>query len=170
MRRFVFISFLVFAQTSHADVYRCTMPNGTTAFSDAPCSATAKPIVVKPAAGVATAHGADASTSENSVVAPSTSEGIVAKASRAGRRSGIQNEIDFKTRHIESLRRELNDELDALRAKKAMANNNLAGATWEQSISEEMNAVVSRYDARIRSLEAEVSRLQLELDRIDRAD
>lgn len=88
------------------------------------------------------------------------------RADLAGRRRGLDNEIDFKERHIASLRSEMNAELDVLRSKKAMANNNLAGATWEQSISAEMSAVVSRYDARIRSLEGEVARLQAGRDRI----
>ena len=38
-------------------------------------------------------------------------------------------------------------EMDALRAQKARANNNLAGATWEQSLSTEMQAVAARYKA-----------------------
>lgn len=50
--------------------------------------------------------------------------------------------------------------LAALRAKKAQANNNLAGAVWENSISEEMSAVVARYDVRIRGLREEIRRLE----------
>ena len=58
-------------------------------------------------------------------------------------------------------------EMDALRAQKARANNNLAGATWEQSLSTEMQAVASRYkvmnDAdqeQIKALRAKVASLQ----------
>ena len=40
---------------------------------------------------------------------------------------------------------QMSREMDALRAQKARANNNLAGATWEQSLSTEMQAVASRY-------------------------
>ncbi len=36
-------------------------------------------------------------------------------------------------------------ELAALQNKKAYARNNLAGATWEQSISSEMQAVTQKY-------------------------
>lgn len=38
-------------------------------------------------------------------------------------------------------------EMAGLRSKKASANNNLAGATWEQSISVEMQAVAQKYRA-----------------------
>lgn len=58
-------------------------------------------------------------------------------------------------------------EMDALRAQKARASNNLAGATWEQSLSTEMQAVASRYkvmnDAdqeQIKALRAKVAGLQ----------
>lgn len=54
----------------------------------------------------------------------------------------------------------MSGELAALRAKKAQANNNLAGAVWENSISEEMSAVVARYDVRIRGLREEIRRLE----------
>lgn len=54
----------------------------------------------------------------------------------------------------------MNAELAALRAKKAQANNNLAGAVWENSISEEMTTVVGRYDLRIRAIQGEIERLQ----------
>lgn len=37
----------------------------------------------------------------------------------------------------------------ALRAKKERARNNLAGATWEQSISDEMQAVAAAHNTRV---------------------
>jgi hypothetical protein len=39
-----------------------------------------------------------------------------------------------------------------LQGKKTLANNNLAGATWEQSISTEMAALAARCDSRSREL------------------
>lgn len=53
-------------------------------------------------------------------------------------------------------------------AKKAQANNNLAGAVWENSISEEMTAVVGRYDVRIRAIQGEIERLKGERERLAR--
>jgi len=82
------------------------------------------------------------------------------------RRRQLTNEIEFKERHIESVRNEMNAELEFLRAKKSRASNNLAGATWEQSISYEMSAVVSTYDMRISRLRDDVARLHAERDRL----
>ena len=50
----------------------------------------------------------------------------------------------------------MNGELSALRQKKSYANNNLAGAQWQTSISEEMSAVTAKYQTMI---DAEKDRL-----------
>jgi len=54
-----------------------------------------------------------------------------------------------------------------LSEKKKYATNNLVGATWEQSISFEMSAVTSKYDALIDSAEAKINRLLKEKVRIE---
>ena len=51
----------------------------------------------------------------------------------------------------------VNKELTDLSEKKKYAANNFAGATWEQSISFEMSAVTSKYDALIDSAEAKIN-------------
>jgi hypothetical protein len=60
----------------------------------------------------------------------------------------------------------MNREVAALRDQKQYANNNLAGATWQQSLSGEMSAVVARYDVRIRGIEAEIERAEAEHARL----
>ena len=56
----------------------------------------------------------------------------------------------------------MNNELAALRSRKQFANNNLAGATYEQSLSSEMQAVAAKYKA---MNDVDVARLQqLRLD------
>lgn len=61
----------------------------------------------------------------------------------------------------------MEQELAALRTKKMQANNNLAGATWEQSISTEMSVVVEKYKVqkeadgeRLKVMSAELRRLK----------
>ena len=49
------------------------------------------------------------------------------------------------------------------RGQKTQANNNLAGATWEQSISAEMQAHATMCDMRSRELIAHRDRLEQEL-------
>ena len=51
-------------------------------------------------------------------------------------------------------------ELERLRAKKALANNNLAGAAYEQSISTEMQAVVAKYNGEIQAAREDLQQLQ----------
>ena len=76
-------------------------------------------------------------------------------------------EIENLERRIANRSEQITREMDALRAQKARASNNLAGATWEQSLSTEMQAVASRYkvmnDAdqeQIKALRAKVAGLQ----------
>jgi hypothetical protein len=66
------------------------------------------------------------------------------------------------TRH----RAQCDKQLAALRAQKALANNNLAGATWEGSISGEMTAVATRCDTRNRELREDVERVLAECKKL----
>lgn len=61
---------------------------------------------------------------------------------------------------------QMEGELAELRRKKGLANNNLAGATWEQSISSEMQAIVQKYKT-MNDIDIERLRvLRVELDRL----
>ena len=75
----------------------------------------------------------------------------------------LEHEIRARRSRIGDEQSAMDREIAALRQQKARANNNLAGATWEKSISEEMNAVVGRYDVRIRTLQDEINRLESDL-------
>ncbi|WP_297533461.1 hypothetical protein [Thalassolituus sp.] len=61
------------------------------------------------------------------------------------RRAQLKRDIKKGERAIDRYQKQMSGELAALRARKARANNNLAGATWEQSISAEMQAVSDKY-------------------------
>ena len=50
---------------------------------------------------------------------------------------------------ITQYQQQMHGELSALRNKKRFANNNLAGAQWETSISNEMQAVTTKYNSLI---------------------
>ena len=53
-------------------------------------------------------------------------------------------------------------EMKALQARKGLANNNLAGATWEGSISGEMTALATTCDTRNRELRQDAAALKSE--------
>jgi uncharacterized small protein (DUF1192 family) len=75
----------------------------------------------------------------------------------------LEYEIQRRRSNIVDEQAAMEREVATLREKKAHVNNNLAGATWEKSISEEMSAVVARYDVRIRTLQDEIDRLDRDL-------
>lgn len=72
--------------------------------------------------------------------------------------SGIPNARRAIDIHLANCRAEQ----EALQAKKSRANNNLAGAQWETSISEEMNAAARSCATRTQLLTSELDALRRE--------
>lgn len=122
-----------------AEVYRC-QDGGTTVFSATPCGPGARAVVVRPASGV----GASAEDGNPSA----TGSALLERADLASRKRILADEIWRKERQIASLQSEHEARQAELREKKSRANNNLAGATWEKSISEEMQSVTADYATR----------------------
>ena len=160
---------LILATSAQAQVYKCKV-DGKVVFADQPCAADAKPIDVRPASGhsapelpplVITTPGAPPP-----INASSNPQAVVARMEHARALRDIDYRIDAEHSRIREAEGHMNAELAALRAKKAQANNNLAGAMWENSISEEMTAVVGRYDVRLRAIQGEIERLQGERERL----
>lgn len=133
-----------------ADVYKCKQ-NGKMVFSDQPCSTTAEKISVKPATGHADA------VSESDAVA--ASKAFVDKTNANVKRSALDADIERAKDRINSLQNNRDRELAALRDKKQRANNNLAGAVWEDSISNEMIAITNSYATRITAEERKLAEL-----------
>lgn len=147
MTRFAFAAAILLATTPAGAVYKCVI-DGRTTYSQRPCADDAQQIDTTPARGRRTAPGQTTSTERVSETAHDL----------AGARHlrNLDFDIDRTERRIDALRQRMSREMDALRAKKAHANNNLAGATWEQSIGTEMQAVASRYTT---DIEAEQRKL-----------
>jgi len=131
------------AAPASAQIYKCPAPNGSTVFSDAPCADGARPITVTPASGHAAAPQESAGQR--------TSDRLSARADEMARTRRIR-ELGYEIRDLEIAMSgdidRMNTELGGLQARKARANNTLAGATWEASISQEMQAVTARYQAK----------------------
>lgn len=66
-------------------------------------------------------------------------------------------------RQIERYQKDMDAELAALRNAKDAAANNLAGATWEQSLSTEMQAVTTKYQTKIKIAQDKIATLREEL-------
>ena len=140
--------------TAQAAVYKCEGPNGKLTFSDQPCQGAPSEEVtvdyVKPSAEQRL-DAAEAAASHQRMAKERDQQ--QAERARQAQIASIQNSID----RLQAAR---DRELAALRLQKRTAANNLAGASYLQSISQEMEAVTQRYAADIRSARAELSRLR----------
>ena len=75
-------------------------------------------------------------------------------------------EINRRENQIASLEKARDQKLAALENKKRYSNNNLAGATWEESISTEMQATNDQYQSKIDSKRRKIERLQDKAERV----
>ncbi len=153
MKQILVLAALCCAFPAIAQIYKCK-DGATTVFSAQPCAPNAQAVDVRPASG-AGRHNPQPETAARPVgdSAGSTAERI--------RRQADSMQLERELKDAQALRdklvRDREDELDALRRKKPMANNNLAGATWLQSISAEMQVVSDNYAERIRDVDARIA-------------
>jgi len=129
---------------SAADIYHCRDANGRNVFSQTPCGRDAVKKVVEGPAELGTF-----------VPAGDAGQRLIDN----NERREIDRKISSQKRYISDLQSDMDRELASLRAKKQRANNNLAGAQWEQSISAEMQAVTERYRSKISVAENQLDRL-----------
>lgn len=153
---------LAFISTSAFAQYKCVV-DGKTSFQDLPCTnGSSTPLNVKygsiqPTPEVKTQHSNN--TVEN-----------LKKSTNSLEKARLIREKQFQIENIQSarynLQNELDAKLDALRAKKLTANNNLAGATWEQSISQEMTTVTDAYKSKFSNLDNQLQTAQQQLSKL----
>ena len=167
---FATLAALLVATSAQAQVYKCKV-DGKIVFADQPCAADAKPIAVRPASG----HSAPSlpavvipGAASQAINSSSNPQAVVARAERERAIRELQFTINARRSQIGEEQAAMDREIASLRQQKTYANNNLAGATWQKSISEEMNAVVGRYDVRIRALQDEIDRLEMDLSTLRR--
>lgn len=78
------------------------------------------------------------------------------------KRLDLESDIQYTKDRIESYQRSMDAELAGLSRQKNRANNNLAGATWENSISSEMQAVTAKWSSKIEIEQSRLARLYQE--------
>ena len=137
------------------EVYRCEI-DGVMSFSQQPCAENAQRLEVN-------------------YIRPSAAD--IARQEERSRRTVETNremaqerqireigyDIESAAGTIRTLQRQRDIEVAQLRRKKDSANNNLAGATWENSITQEMEAVIQRYDSLISQHQADIDRWREDL-------
>lgn len=138
------------AAPAGAQIYKCKGDRGVTVFSEHPCGDDATEVTVEDNnAGIS--------------VAP---EGDFSKVRSDIAKRELERKIRDKKNQIERLELARERELAVLRDRKRYANNNLAGATWEESISTEMTAVVQKYQSNIENRREELRHLRESLTKI----
>lgn len=154
------VAFLGVCGVAQAQVYKCTDAKGRITYQAAPCpqGASAAAVGIRTAPAPAAAGGAP-----EAAPAPDTVETLRRQADTAAkvrRLQAIERQLRSADARIGTLQARMGDEMERLRQAKRRAYNNLAGATLEQSLSTEMQAVASRYDAMIRAEQDMIARLR----------
>ena len=150
---------LTLMTTSALAVNKCVDDAGKVVYQSTPCPTTSKgsEITLQKAAPAPVVSPADAEELKH-----------IQQTAGAMERERKLKEIDREMGSAEGLiadyRQTMNSELSALQQKKQLAQNNLAGATWEQSISAEMSAVTQKYDTLIRNQQTRIEQLRADAD------
>ncbi len=139
------------------NLYRCT-EGGIVRYADRPCGKSAV-LISGPQAGTVVQPLASPPAVEVPASAPRATDPQAARQIQIAQmaRDRRIREVEFELRDAE---RQLDDDLDRLRRRQGSAANNLAGATWIGGISQEMQAVTAKGNARIDSLRRELSDLR----------
>lgn len=146
-------------------INKCTGADGKVVFQDAPCAGRGEVLNVRPASGPAKVAppAADAAPQAATTDAPpSKKEGAFGDSWQ--RRTYLENRgIPDTTGAIHAHKQSCDKKLADLRAQQGSANNNLAGATFLQSLAAEMQATATMCDVRSRELNAELDAMKKEL-------
>ena len=142
-------------------VNKCVNELGQVVYQNAPCPDATKgsELTLQKAPPTTDATPADAGELKRIQQTASAME-------RERRLAEIDREIKRLEDRIVGHRSAMDSEMASLRRKKQFASNNLAGATWEQSISDEMNAVAQKYDALIRNDQNQIDFLRKDAERL----
>ena len=136
---------LTLAMSAAADVYRCEQ-DGQTVFSDSPCGENAENLgdVEAPKPGGSMGSG--------------LSDEFFNERSQERGLKHIDNEIDDLQEQKANMRQAMQQELNQVTRKRRMANNNLAGAVWENSLAKDKQAIQDKWRSRIQEVNEEIAR------------
>jgi hypothetical protein len=154
-----------------AELYKC-VDGGKTTYQGTPCTGPGSTVSVEPATKVSPPPPPPASANKS----PSPEPTPFAKAKEhvlAMELERRQREIEYEVEELESrilrYQADMERELALLRHKKDYAANNLAGATYEQSISGEMQVVADRYRVNIEVARDRMAELRKEAAELRKA-
>lgn len=148
--------------SSAQTIYKCPDASGRLAMQDTPCAG-GSTINVKPASG---ADGPAPASPTQAPVASLERKGLksdVEQMARDRRLRELDFEISQRNSRIGGIQADSERRMALLRYEKSRAKNNLAGATWEQSLSAEMQAIATDTQTKLAALQGEIATLEKEL-------
>lgn len=165
--RLLFIFALLLPLIGCAEVYKC-QKDGKTAFSDKPCAGGAKEttmdIKFSPVTTQQDKDKVEGELTSKDGKQPETAEKKRRNVDKQVKTRLINDDIYRAEARMRQLNIEMEKELAALQQSKKSSNNNLAGATRDNAIANEMQAVTAKYTNKITVEKNEIDRLQKERD------
>jgi hypothetical protein len=154
--------------SASAEVYKCA--DGK--YQADPCDDQSEPLdlsnvgsVVAPSRGYPenlTNETTDARLQDTSV----NSRDKKAEIAQYLRKQKIEREIRNLEKEKKKAFKDRDDKIEQLRTTGKRANNNLAGATWQQSLAQEMTAVMQQGSTEVESIDRQISALRSELKQL----
>ncbi|GIU15565.1 hypothetical protein TUM4261_32700 [Shewanella sp. c952] len=157
MRALIIISVFLFTAPVMSEVYRC----GDGVYQADPCDESSKPIDLSNVGSVV--------ANENTLPTLSTTSESATAAKKSEISSYIRNrQIEREINKLESRREKVlvnrDQRMRELRDRGRYANNNLAGATWQQSLAQEMSAISQQADSEVSTLDRQIAQLRTRLN------
>lgn len=159
--RFVLAAlFLLAAQPSWA-LYKCIGAGGSTSFQETPCERSQAQTAIKPLVEAPRATtGGPSGPAQPATAEPPTGRPSLQDQNRQAEAERLRFDAQYllrdKVAELQRHRDFCDKQQRAILSNRAKANNNLAGAMYEQSIATEAAAAATRCDTRGRDLQAEV--------------
>ncbi|MBV2129947.1 DUF4124 domain-containing protein [Arsukibacterium indicum] len=149
----------VLSFSAMATVYKCEQ-NGVVTYSQIPCSDDAEET------GYTTDGNLSPANQQQPAVQTESPSETLARVRDVLVKRDLQQEITRLKGDKARLQSRRDIEITKLRQSKLKANNNLAGAVWEESVSKEMAAIAAQYDTDIQAVDSEIDRLSKQLRRL----
>ncbi|NKF49195.1 hypothetical protein G3R49_01210 [Shewanella sp. WXL01] len=151
------------ASSAYANVYQC----GENRFQDRPCDENSIPLDLS---GVGSIVVPLERTSVDSDEPMAVDQAKVTdqknQISSYIRRQQINRDIDKLKRDRKRVLQNRDKQITQLRNSRNRANNNLAGATWEQSLAQEMTAVNQQADTEVATIDRQIEAYQKQLQNL----
>ncbi len=150
------MSFISF--TAHSAIYKCVV-NGVETYSQDPCGNKAEEVILPKDQNVISRP---VPTDSETVIDEEMTE-KKAQVSQYVHNQRIAREIEKLEGERERVFKKRDQQIEALKATPKRGIDDLARATWEQSLAQEMTAVTQAAESRITSIDRQIAHLRKEV-------